>query len=213
MTTIYLTRHGQTEWNKAQIMQGWQNSPLTHLGNKQAYKLGERLKSILFDAIFSSDSDRAFHTAKIITQNQNQNQNQKQNQVQEINKLTALREINLGEWEGKSISEFEQSNPIEYQNFWKSPHLYTSSTGENFFDVKERVIPAIEKIIHQHSQECVLIVAHTVVVKIILAYFDDEPIQKLWNSPFIHPTSLSIIHTNNHTKKISFYGDTSHYNE
>ena len=203
MTTIYLTRHGQTEWNKADIMQGWQNSPLTHLGKKQVCQLGERLKSIFFDAIFTSDSDRAFHTAEIITQNRKQ----------EINRIAALREINLGEWEGRSISEFKQSNPIEYQNFWKSPHLYTSSTGENFFDVKERVIPAIEKIIHQYPQECVLIVVHTVVVKIILAYFDNVPIQKLWNLPFIHPTSLSIIQTHNHTKKIFLYGDTSHYDE
>jgi len=203
MTTIYLTRHGQTEWNKVRRMQGWQNAPLTQLGKKQAAQLGKRLNTVLFDSVYSSDSDRAYHTAEIITQNRNQ----------EINKIAALREISLGEWEGRLITEFEKSNPTEYENFWKSPHLYASSTGENFFDVKDRVIPAIEKIIHQHQQECVLIVAHTVVVKIILAYFDNEPIQKLWNSPFIHPTSLSIIHTHNQTKKISLYGDTSHYNE
>ena len=201
MTTIYLTRHGQTEWNKAHIMQGWQNSPLTNLGKKQAGQLGGRLKSILFDAVFSSDSDRAFKTAKIITQNRNQ----------EIKKLAVLREINLGEWEGRSIAEFELSNPAEFHNFWKNPHLYASSTGENFLDVKERVIRAIEKIIEQHPQDCVLIVAHTVVVKLILAYFDNEPIQELWNLPYIRPTSLSIIQTQ--TKKISLYGDTSHYDD
>jgi len=203
MTTIYLTRHGQTEWNKAHIMQGWQNAPLTNLGKKQAVQLGERLKSILFDAIYSSDSDRAFNTAKIITQNRNQ----------EINKLAALREINLGEWEGRSITEFKLSDPKEYHNFWKNPHLYTSSTGENFLEVKQRVIHAIEKIIEQHPQDCVLIVAHTVVVKLILAYFDNKPIQELWNLPYIHPTSLSIIQTHNQNKIISLYGDTSHYDE
>ena len=203
MTIIYLTRHGQTEWNKVHRMQGWQNAPLTQLGKKQAAQLGKRLKAVLFDSIYSSDSDRAYHTAEIITQ--------KRNQV--INRITALREINLGEWEGKLISEFEQSNPTEYQNFWKSPHLYASSTGESFFDVKERVILAIDKIINQHPQECVLIVAHTVVVKIILAYFENEPIQELWNLPYIHPTSLSIIHTQKPTKKISLYGDTSHYDD
>ena len=203
MTTIYLTRHGQTEWNKVHRMQGWQNAPLTHLGKKQATQLGQRLKSVFFDSIYSSDSDRAYHTAEIITQNRNQ----------VINRIAALREINLGEWEGKLISEFEQSNPTEYQNFWESPHLYASSSGESFFDVKERVIPAIDKIVNHHPQECVLIVAHTVVVKIILAYFDNEPIQELWNLPYIRPTSLSIIQTNNQIKKISLYGDTSHYDD
>ena len=203
MTKIYLTRHGQTEWNKARIMQGWQNAPLTNLGKNQAIQLCKRLKSIIFDAIFSSDSDRAFKTAKIITQNRNQ----------EITKLASLREINLGEWEGRSIKDFKKSNPAEYHNFWKNPHLYTSSTGENFLEVKQRVIYAIEKIIEQHPQDCVLIVAHTVVVKLILAYFDNEPIQELWNLPYIRPTSLSIIQTHNQTKKIYLYGDTSHYND
>ena len=47
----------------------------------------------------------------------------------------------------------------------------------------------------------VLIVAHAVVVKLILAYFDNEPIQELWNLPYIRPTSLSIIQTHNPTKK------------
>ena len=203
MTTIYLTRHGQTEWNKARIMQGWQNSPLTPLGKTQAKQLGERLKAIKFDALYSSDSDRAFHTAKIIRHTRNQ----------EITKLPALREIHLGEWEGKPISEFEQSYPTQFHNFWNCPHLFTSSTGENFFDVKERVIQAIDEIINRHPQDCVLIVTHAIVVKTILAYFDHEPTQKLWNLPFIHPTSLSIIQTQNQTKKITLFGDTSHLNE
>ena len=200
MTTIYLTRHGQTEWNKARIMQGWQNAPLTQLGKDQATQLGKRLKTISFDAIYSSDSGRAFHTAQLIGQHRNF----------KITKIPSLREINLGEWEGKSIQEFEQLNPTEYYNFWHAPHLYSSKSGENFFDVKNRVIKTIENLIKKHPDECILIIAHTVVVKTILAYFDDELTKELWNLPYIHPTSLSIIQTHNQSKKITLYGDTSH---
>lgn len=203
MAIIYLTRHGQTEWNKARIMQGWQNAPLTELGKNQATQLGEKLKSVVFDAIYSSDSGRAFHTAQIISQNQSKS----------IEKLASFREINLGEWEGKSIQEFEQSNPTQYHNFWNSPHLYVSSTGETFFDVKKRVINTFETLLQKHSDDCVLIVAHTVVVKTILAYIENEPTEKLWILPYIHPTSLSIIETENQAKKITLYGDISHFKD
>ncbi|UYP48183.1 2,3-bisphosphoglycerate-dependent phosphoglycerate mutase [Candidatus Lokiarchaeum ossiferum] len=203
MTIIYLTRHGQTEWNKAHIMQGWQNAPLTDLGKAQAKQLGKKLRPIAFDAVYSSDSDRAYHTAQIITQNQ----------PKTIIKLASLREINLGEWEGKSLQEFEQLNPTQYHNFWNLPHLYVSSAGETFFDVKERVIKTFEGLIQKHRKERLLIVAHTVVVKTILAFVENEPLKNLWVLPYIHPTSLSIIRTDNQTKKIELYGDISHYED
>ena len=46
MTKLYLTRHGETEWNEKGIMQGWGDSPLTELGIKQAEWLRDRIKEI-----------------------------------------------------------------------------------------------------------------------------------------------------------------------
>ena len=42
MLTIYLTRHGQTEWNVMHRMQGWGNGELTELGITGAKKLSTR---------------------------------------------------------------------------------------------------------------------------------------------------------------------------
>lgn len=43
MLTMYLARHGETEENRAQILQGQIGGHLTELGISQAHKLGEKL--------------------------------------------------------------------------------------------------------------------------------------------------------------------------
>jgi 2,3-bisphosphoglycerate-dependent phosphoglycerate mutase len=66
LTTIYLIRHGETEWNIADRMQGQSDSPLTKEGRVQAKHLARKLKSIKFAAAYSSDLGRARETARII---------------------------------------------------------------------------------------------------------------------------------------------------
>ena len=51
-TTVYVTRHGETEWNVAGRMQGRKNSALTENGMIQAKQLGERMKDLPLHAIY-----------------------------------------------------------------------------------------------------------------------------------------------------------------
>lgn len=62
MTKLYLTRHGETEWNEKGIIQGWGDSPLTALGIKQAEWLRDRMKDIHIDVIYASPIGRAYNT-------------------------------------------------------------------------------------------------------------------------------------------------------
>lgn len=64
--TIYLVRHGETEWNITDRMQGQTNSPLTKAGQQQTKELARGLKHLEFSAIYSSDLGRAQETAQII---------------------------------------------------------------------------------------------------------------------------------------------------
>ena len=82
-STIYLVRHGETEWNTEGRLQGQKDSFLTAKGEKQAAQTAEKLKGVKFDAIFSSDLLRAKRTAEII----------KLERQLEINTTKALREI------------------------------------------------------------------------------------------------------------------------
>lgn len=66
MLQVFLVRHGETQWNAERRLQGQSNSPLTEFGERQAKRVGERLKSYGITHIISSDLGRACQTAEII---------------------------------------------------------------------------------------------------------------------------------------------------
>lgn len=66
MTTLLLTRHGETVDNAAQLMQGQTQGELNANGIRQAEELAERLASTPIDAFVASDLKRAIDTAGIV---------------------------------------------------------------------------------------------------------------------------------------------------
>src|ERR1051326_7883199 len=67
--TIFLVRHGETEWNRARRCQGWSDSALTERGIAQAEAIGQRLRALPEAAsaeIVASPTGRAHRTAEII---------------------------------------------------------------------------------------------------------------------------------------------------
>lgn len=200
MLTLYITRHGETSWNTEKRMQGWSDSELTLTGVNNASLLAKSLRDIEFDAIYSSTSNRSVKTAEIIRGKWDVPITLKEN----------LREINMGDWEGKTITYIEENFPEKIYSFWNTPHLYQPIMGEDFFNVRKRVELALKDIIKNHDSGNVLIVTHSITIKTILAYFKQLPMDRLWEPPFIHDTSLTIITKNNNQYEIVLEGDLSH---
>ena len=198
---IYLTRHGQTEWNIESKLQGWGDSPLTEKGVSDAKLLGNRLKDIDFDIIYCSTSKRAIHTADIIKGHRNI----------EVKKDNDLREINVGIWQGRHLEEIKKENPEQHYNYWYKPHLYTPcNEGESFEELQKRSIKIIEEIIEEDKYKNILIVSHGITLKVITTYFQNKPLEKLWDPPFMEGTSLSLIQIENNNITVPYYGDISH---
>ena len=63
---IYIIRHGQTELNNKQVLQGRSNYPLNEKGIAQTRGAAERLRSVSFSQVYSSPLIRAIQTAEII---------------------------------------------------------------------------------------------------------------------------------------------------
>jgi broad specificity phosphatase PhoE len=200
MLTLYLTRHGETEWNLQKRMQGWQDSPLTEKGRKDAALLGKRLESVEFAAIYTSTSGRTVETAELI----------RGERLIPMYHNENLREINLGDWEGKTHDEITKFDPIAYEHFWNKPHLYSPERGERFIDVQTRALKAIQEIVEHYPSGNVLVVTHAVVLKTLIAYFKNLPLEKLWESSFMHGTSLTIVRFDGNTFEIVTEGDISH---
>lgn len=197
---IYITRHGETEWNKEGRMQGWKNSNLTEDGIKNAKKLGERLKHVDFDCIYCSPLGRAVDTAKYIRQDKDT----------KIVLIDSLKEMGFGKWEGMEQDTINELYPIEYFNFWNKPHLYSPIEGESFDELFERIKDVLNQIISNSSLENVLIVSHAVAIKAIYAIIKNYPLEELWKPPFLQGTSLTIIEVEDNETNIILEADTSH---
>ncbi|WML34675.1 histidine phosphatase family protein [Clostridium sp. OS1-26] len=201
-TTIYLVRHGQTEWNLEKRMQGHKDSPLTNLGIIQAKGLHNRLLKENIDIIYSSESKRAYDTAKIIKGDRN---------IQ-IAIKQQLREIHMGHWEGLQQLDIINKYPESWKHFWNKPHLYVpTESGESYQELQNRVIPVIEDIININQGKTILIVTHRITLKMIMAHFNNQEIHEIWNTPDVEPASLCKVSIKDGITKILLHGDTSHY--
>ncbi|WP_078551980.1 histidine phosphatase family protein [Bacillus alkalicellulosilyticus] len=200
MLTLYITRHGETVWNTQKRMQGWSDSELTETGKNNAVSLGKRIKEVKFEAIYTSPSKRSVTTANLI----------KGKRKTPIILDDNLRELNMGKWEGETLSTIEANYPKEFHDFWNAPHLYCSINGESFSELKTRVLKAVHSIQEKYSTGTILVVTHSVVIKTLLAYFKGYPVENLWDPPFIHDTSLTIVELEGNESRVVMEGDLSH---
>ncbi|MEO0151214.1 MAG: histidine phosphatase family protein [candidate division WOR-3 bacterium] len=169
---IYLVRHGQTDYNVNDLLQGWTDNELNENGINQAFELSQKLKNEKFDIIFSSDLKRAIQTAQII----NENNKFKTNLISD----KRLREQYMGDWEGKKYSMLVQ----EYKEFFikvkENPFYFNPPNGEKFEDVVNRVKSFLNEL-EKQNYEKILIVGHQIVNAIIFTILENKNWNDFWN--------------------------------
>lgn len=97
--SLYLVRHGETEWNIIHRIQGQLDSELTENGITESKKQAEKLRDIQFDAIFSSDLSRAAKTAEIL----------KLDRQLAVATNKALRERTFGKYDGSLGNDYTKA--------------------------------------------------------------------------------------------------------
>jgi len=202
-TIIYLVRHGQTQWNVEHKLQGHQDSPLTELGLRQAEWLSDSIANEQIDVIYSSSSPRARRTAEIIRA------------ARKIDLIEShdLKEINLGIWEGKTQAEVKEADPEQFDYFWNDPEKFHVQSSETYQEVSNRSIDLLQKIVQENQGKSILIVTHSVVVKLMMAYFEARPLKEIWKPPYIYPACLCQIELDGEETNIILHGDIQHYQE
>lgn len=203
MLTLYITRHGQTEWNIQSRMQGWADSPLTVTGVEAARQLGKRLQDVPLNAVYSSTSGRTIHTAQLIIGERTTPLIQKED----------LREINVGEWQGMLSTDIEKDFADQLKTYYEHPSQFEPTSGESFHMLKERILGAVEDIAAAHPNGHVLIVTHGVVKKCLINHFSGAQLDSLWDPPFIHGTSLTMLEIDTDRRELTMIGDMSHTEE
>lgn len=172
MKTLYIIRHGETEWNKIGRYQGITNVPLNENGIAQAKACGNALKDVHFDRILSSDLSRALVTAETI----------RGNRQLEIKTDERLREINFGDWEKLLFTEIEERWPGLIDQMYRRPDIVKVPNGESFQEVQDRAWSAVSDFLNENNEdETILITCHGGTIRTILCKLLDISISHCWN--------------------------------
>jgi len=147
---LILLRHGETDYNRQQRVQGWRDVPLTGIGRAQARAVAVRLAEAgPFDHFVTSDLIRAAETARII--------GEAVGMTPEVD--SAWRECNLGAWEGKTLEEVEALSPTR-QSLGRLGLDACPHGGESRRQLQVRVTAAAEALAQRFPEGRVLVVTH-----------------------------------------------------
>jgi broad specificity phosphatase PhoE len=156
-TTIYLVRHGQSIGNLKHLYLGHTDLDLSELGHEQAKMTADHLSAVNFSAIYSSDLKRAFSTALPHAQMRGM----------DVIPSKMLRELYLGDWEGRDVHELMTNEKELFCDGWqKNFGTFTIPNGESVWEGGKRFTAEVDKIARKHFGETVLITAHAAVIRV-----------------------------------------------
>ncbi len=168
---LYLVRHGQTDYNLRNLLQGSTDNPLNETGRQQARHLARMLRNVPFEVIYSSPLKRALETAEIIRE---ANVNRPPILLDE-----RLREIDMGEWEGKYFPAILEEHRDMFERIRSNPFEYVPPGGESFSHFVDRLRSFVEDL-RRKEHELVLIVAHQMVNSVLRILVEGADWREFW---------------------------------
>lgn len=193
---VVIVRHGETDYNLTNTIQGQTDIPLNENGIKQAQLVAERLKGEHFTAVYSSDLSRAMVTAKTIAPGL------------EIIPDRRLREWLLGDWQGKTVAEIEKMSPGGFRAAINDPDSKVPN-GESSNDILMRINTFITDLVKTHTEGKILLVSHGGAIRKMFHVF-----MGLHNSfkelPQVDNTAVCRLVYNTDHWRLVCWNDTSH---
>ncbi|HOT91712.1 MAG TPA: histidine phosphatase family protein [Anaerolineae bacterium] len=200
-TTLILVRHGQTEWNIGDRFRGRANISLDATGMAQAELTARHIAAHWKpDAVYCSPLLRARQTAEKIAE------------CFQLHERAhpGLLDINFGAWEGRTVEELRAQHWEQALELWYTrPQDAPIPGGETLQTVRLRAMGALNEIMERHAGGTVVIVAHTVVNRLLLL-----GILGLGNERFWHlgqdTCAINLIEFDGENYKLLKMNDTCH---
>lgn len=192
---IFLLRHARPELpHGGRLYYGHTDYPLSQSGAERAKLLRGELRGVKFSRIYSSDLERARHTAKLAVPDENT----------DIIFTPELREIFLGEWEGKSFDEVRSVWDELYEKRGSDFAKVPPPGGESFTDLQKRAVPAFVKILNESPSGNILIVTHAAFIWSVMCHYFAFDLKDL----FFYPLDFCGLHllqnTQGHMRMIRY---------
>lgn len=210
-TRILAIRHGETLWNVDTRIQGHLNIDLNERGRWQAERVGHALAEEPIHAIYSSDLQRAFETARAIA-TAPARLAARTPSPERVTPHLQLRERHFGHLQGKTWAEIETEYPDECL-LWRGrdPH-WAPIGGESLTALRDRIRTCVDELASQHIGEQIVLVAHGGVMDALYRLATNLPVEapRAWhlgnaaiNRLLWTPQGLSLV----------CWGDVSHFDE
>jgi alpha-ribazole phosphatase len=158
-TVLWLLRHPEPEASARSRCYGSLDVALSPDGIRQARSVADRLAQEIFTAIYTSPRQRCTQAAQILAAGR----------TCPVETMAALRELDFGEFEGRTYDEIAATYPDLYQQWMERPTETQFPGGESFLDMRTRVIAATRELRSRHTGQCIALVTHGGVIRIILA--------------------------------------------
>lgn len=151
-TRVYLVRHGETDWNREQRLQGALDVPMNAAGLAQARRLAQRFSTLPIACVVSSPLVRAAATAAILADACRCG----------LVTDTRLREVDHGLWTGRTLPDIARQHPSFVSDGQLRPDAFDVSGAERLPDVTRRVSAVLTDVLGSHRGRSVAIVSHGV---------------------------------------------------
>ena len=163
-TVLYMLRHGEPDPAYHDRLSGQIDVPLPERGKRQSDAVAERLASIPFDVVYSSDLARAVYLAQALADRHNL----------PVRQLELFRERHMGKVQGLRMDEIRAEHPeifLQYQT--DRAGMKVEGGGESYEDLKQRVVPAIEELIQTYPNHRIALAAHAGPIRVMLGHVLD----------------------------------------
>ena len=157
MTAIFVLRHPQTTWNRAERYQGRLDAPLSAEGRRQCILAARAFQGAALDCVVTSPLSRARHLGEAIAASTGAS----------LRTDSRLVEMAQGSWEGLHVSEIRARFPAIFAQWHSRPDQVRFPGGEALVDVERRTIGAFNDIYRAFPRGFVAVVSHSVIVQIV----------------------------------------------
>ena len=203
-TRICFVRHGETNWNAERRMQGHIDIPLNANGISQAERLANALIRVKhsFDVIYSSDLERALHTANAVARALSL----------DVQITPRLRERNVGKLQGLLLAEAPALLPEIWQRHITRELDHDLGGGESIRTFHQRMQNTLELFLSEHRGQSVLAVSHGGSLDMIYRIVTQQALDAE-RVAVVPNTSLNWITHDGSTWSVECWADTSHLSE
>lgn len=203
MTTIYLVRHGTTEWVDTRLLHGITDIPLNERGKRQARAAAGAFAGIKIDHIYTSPLSRCFQTAGFVSSVVGI----------EPTRLDNLKELDFGWLEGSRNRVYRSGKYgkiiEECDRFGR--RVIRAISGEPLKLFQKRILTAWQQVLDENPNGTTVIVGHSGVFNAILIHFFGKNFPPGERYYYMNPASISRVDISSDGKvELTQLNDTSH---